>query len=148
MKDLHLDWKYLLADFHGRIPRKHFWIAFGAIFVVNVLCYMIGSRAGGERLAAIVDLLFVYPEFAIAAKRAHDRDRPTWVPGIFFAGSVLDSFLVVLGFSAESADTFTLVLLVALQLPLLIFGLALLVDLGFRQGTPGPNRFGPEPPAH
>jgi uncharacterized membrane protein YhaH (DUF805 family) len=32
-----------------------------------------------------------------------------------------------------------------LLVPLGILGLALIVDLGFRRGTVGPNRYGPDP---
>jgi len=36
-------------------------------------------------------------------------------------------------------------LVYALLVPLGILGLALIVDLGFRRGTVGPNRYGPDP---
>lgn len=143
MKDLHLDWKYLLGDFHGRIPRQHFWIAFGAVVIIEILCHLIADRIQGERLSAIVDLAFVYPEWAIAAKRAHDRNIPTWVPGIFFVGGALADFLTILGFGGPRDNPSGLLLLLAT--PLMIFGLALLIDFGFRRGTPGPNRYGPDP---
>ena len=35
----------------------------------------------GERWSSIVSLLIAYPEFAVFAKRGHDRNVPTWVPG-------------------------------------------------------------------
>jgi uncharacterized membrane protein YhaH (DUF805 family) len=143
---IHLDWKYLLTDFHGRIPRQHFWIAFGAVVIIEILCHLIANRIQGERLSAIVDLAFVYPELAITAKRAHDRNLPTWVPGIFFAGGALIDFITILGF-AGSRDNPSALLLV-LTIPLMIFGLALLIDFGFRRGTSGPNRYGPDPLAN
>ena len=33
----------------------------------------------GDRLSAIVDLAFTYPEFAVAVKRGHDRNMPLWL---------------------------------------------------------------------
>lgn len=143
MKDLHLDWKYLLTGFDGRIPRREFWIALGALVVIEILCHLIANRIQGERLGAIVDLAFLYPEFAIAAKRAHDRNIRTWVPGLFFFGAVLLDFLVILGLSGPSAKPNMLSLIVGI--PVGLFGLVLLIDFGFRRGTPGPNRYGPDP---
>ena len=50
----------------------------------------------GDQLNAIVDLAFTYPEFAVAIKRAHDRNLPLWLLGIFFATNVvLDLFTVI-----------------------------------------------------
>ncbi len=146
MKDLHLDWKYLLTSFDGRIPRRHFWIALGALVVIEILCHLIANRIQGERLGAIVDLAFLYPEFAITAKRAHDRNIRTLVPSLFFAGAVLLDFLIILGLSGPSEQPTTLFLIVGI--PVGLFGLALLIDLGFRRGTPGPNRYGPDPLSH
>lgn len=146
MKDLHLDWKYLLTSFDGRIPRRHFWIALGALVVIEILCHLIANRIQGERLGAIVDLAFLYPEFAITAKRAHDRNIRTLVPSLFFAGAVLLDFLIILGLLGPSEQPTRLFLIVGI--PVGLFGLALLIDLGFRRGTPGPNRYGPDPLSH
>ena len=146
MKDLHLDWKYLLTSFDGRIPRRHFWVALGALVVIEILCHLIANRIQGERLGAIVDLAFLYPEFAITAKRAHDRNIRTLVPSLFFAGAVLLDFLIILGLSGPSEQPTTLFLIIGI--PVGLFGLALLIDLGFRRGTLGPNRYGPDPLSH
>jgi uncharacterized membrane protein YhaH (DUF805 family) len=32
-----------------------------------------------------------------------------------------------------------------IALPFTVLGLALLFELGFRKGTPGPNQYGPDP---
>jgi uncharacterized membrane protein YhaH (DUF805 family) len=32
-----------------------------------------------------------------------------------------------------------------IAVPFAILGVALLVELGFRKGTPGPNQYGPDP---
>jgi uncharacterized membrane protein YhaH (DUF805 family) len=138
-----MDWLYLLNSFDGRISRKPFWIAMGAVTVVEILCHLVAYQIEGDRLSAIVDLAFTYPEFAIAAKRGHDRNMPPWVPGIFFGVGVLLDLLTVLGLTGSREDPNTLALVVSL--PFTVFGLALLADLGFRRGTRGPNRYGPDP---
>jgi uncharacterized membrane protein YhaH (DUF805 family) len=138
-----MDWQYLLNSFDGRIARKTFWIAFLTVTAIEIVCHVFAYRIEGERLSAIVDLAFTYPEFAIAAKRAQDRNMPAWVVGIFFAIGVLLDLVTVLGLSGTIENPNPL--LVAISLPFTIFGLALLADLGFRPGTKGPNRFGPDP---
>ena len=137
-----MDWRYLLSSFDGRVSRQPFWIALGCVVALELVALVVAYRIEGERLAAIVDLAFAYPEFAIAAKRGHDRDVPTWVPGLFFALAVLIDLLVVVGLRVTDERS---ALFYVFVLPVSIFGVALLVDFGFRKGTPGPNRFGPDP---
>jgi uncharacterized membrane protein YhaH (DUF805 family) len=138
-----MDWAYLLNGFQGRIGRQTFWIAMGAVAVVNVLACLVAGQIGGERLSAIVDLAFTYPEFAIALKRAHDRSMPVWLLVIFFTANGGLDLLDVLGWSG-SADQPSMLSL-AIAIPFTVFGLALLIELGFRRGTVGPNQYGPDP---
>jgi|SRR5215470_3470144 len=138
-----MDWWYLLTGFEGRISRKPYWIALLAVVAVEIAAHVVAYQIEGDRLSAIVDLAFSYPEFAILAKRGHDRDIPTWIPGLFFAISVLLDFLTVIGLGGTRDQPSTLALVIAL--PWMAFGLALLADLGLRRGTVGPNRYGPDP---
>jgi uncharacterized membrane protein YhaH (DUF805 family) len=137
-----VDWIYLLTAFDGRISRQPFWIAFAAVFAAEFVGHFLAEQIEGDRLSAIVDLAFSYPEFAILAKRAHDRDIPTWVPGAFFAGGVLLDFLMVIGMADTTDEPGALTVIGAVWM---VFGLALLADLGIRRGTTGPNRYGPDP---
>jgi len=138
-----MDWAYLLNSFEGRIGRRTFWIAMGAVYVANILACLVADQIQGDRLSAIVDLAFTYPEFAIAAKRAHDRDLTIWLLVIFFvANGVLDLFSV-LGWPINVEEPDMLVL--AALIPFGLLGLALLIELGFRRGTVGPNQYGPDP---
>jgi uncharacterized membrane protein YhaH (DUF805 family) len=139
-----VNWSYLLFSFDGRISRQPFWSAFLFVAGVELVCHLfVYSFENGERLSAIVSLAFVYPEFAVFAKRGHDRNISPRVIGVFFLVSVLMDFLVVLGFGGGrdrvSAAVFVFGMLWVL------FALALLVELGFRRGTPGPNQYGPDP---
>jgi uncharacterized membrane protein YhaH (DUF805 family) len=138
-----MDWAYLLNSFDGRIGRKTFWIAMAAVTVAEIFGHLIAEQIEGDRLSAIVDLAFTYPEFAIAVKRGHDRNLPLWLLIVFFiAGAVLD-LLTVLGWSGTDEAPSMLSLLIAL--PFTVLGVALLVELGFRKGTVGPNQHGPDP---
>lgn len=138
-----MTWHDVLFGFDGRIGRKTFWIAFVAVTAAELLCHSIAGSIEGERLTSIVSLAFSYPEFAIMAKRGHDRGMPTAVPGVFFAVSVVIDFLFVIGAAGTTEEPSALLLM--LTVPWLVFALALIIDLGFRPGTPGPNRYGPDP---
>jgi len=111
--------------------------------VAELICHFVAQQVQGDRLSAIIDLAFTYPEFAVAIKRAHDRDLPVWLLGIFFgAGAVLDLFTVL---GLAGSDEAPSMLSLAIAVPFTVFGLALLVELGFRRGTVGPNQYGPDP---
>src|ERR1700722_12636382 len=84
-----MDWAYLLDSFDGRISRKPFWIAFGIVGIANLVGYFIAEAIDGDRLSAIFDLVFTYPQFAIAAKRGQDRNLPPWLAGVVSALSVV-----------------------------------------------------------
>ena len=138
-----MDWVYLLNSFDGRIGRKTFWIAMAVVTAAEILGHFAAEAIQGDRLSAIVDLVFTYPEFAIAAKRGQDRNMPLAVVGTFFAAGVVLDLITVLGLSGTADQPSTRSL--AIALPFTVFGLALLVELGFRKGTTGPNRYGPDP---
>jgi uncharacterized membrane protein YhaH (DUF805 family) len=138
-----MDWVYLLNSFDGRIGRKTFWIAMGVLALAEIVGHFVAEAIQGDRLSAIVDLVFTYPEFAVAARRGQDRNLPLAVVGTFFAAGVVLDLITVLGLSGTAEQPSTLSL--AIALPFTVFGIALLVELGFRKGTTGPNRYGPDP---
>jgi uncharacterized membrane protein YhaH (DUF805 family) len=138
-----MDWAYLLNSFEGRISRKTFWIAMAVLIVAETLAHFIAEALQGDRLSAIVDLAFTYPEFAIAAKRAHDRDLPIWILIVFFAGGALLDLFTVLGLAGSNEEPSVLSLIIAV--PFTVMLVALMIELGFRRGTIGPNRYGPDP---
>ena len=138
-----MDWRYLLDAFHGRIGRQTFWIALGSVIAANVLVCYVAQQIGGDKLNAVVDLVFTYPEFAIAVKRGNDRAMPLWPIAIFFAGSVLLDLIAVLGLAGTAERPSTLSY--AITVPFTLLGIGLLIELGFRKGTSGPNRYGPDP---
>ncbi len=138
-----MDWAYLLNSFDGRIGRKTFWIAMAAVTVAEIIGHVVAEEIQGDRLSALVDLAFTDPAFAIAVKRGHDRNTPLWLLVAFFgAGAVLD-LLTVLEMTGTADEPS--MLSIAIALPFSVLGVALLVELGFRKGKPGPNQYGPDP---
>jgi uncharacterized membrane protein YhaH (DUF805 family) len=140
-----MDWVYLLSSFEGRISRKTFWIGIAVLIAAELAGYLIAQALQGDRLSAIVDLAFVYPEFAIAAKRAHDRDLPIWILVVFFGGGAVLDLLTVLELSGGNDQPSLMSLMIAVPFTVLL--VALLIELGFRRGTIGPNQYGPDPVA-
>lgn len=134
-----MNWTYLLTSIEGRISRQPFWIALLCLFGVEIIAHL----AAGERWSSIVSLLLAYPEFAVIAKRGHDRNAPTWIAGVFIAGAVVFDLLTLLDLLGPLEKPGTLFYLIAV--PFGIMALILLIDFGFRRGTVGPNRYGPDP---
>lgn len=134
-------WIYVFTGFEGRISRETFWIAAGILALIELAAQSAATPLIGDVSDPILSLTFTYPEFAIALKRSHDRDLSFWWVALFFAGSVaLDLFTLLNGpIDVENTANDLLVL------PFAVLGLALLIELGFRPGTDGPNRFGPNP---
>lgn len=138
-----MDWNYLLWRFDGRIDRRTFWIAFLAVGLIELACHLAAQSLEQDRLSSIISLAFGYPEFAILAKRGHDRNLTTWVPGAFYAYSALIDLIFVIGAAGTQDDPSSVVVL--MTIPWMVFAGALLIEFGFRKGTSGPNRFGPDP---
>jgi uncharacterized membrane protein YhaH (DUF805 family) len=138
-----IDWVYLYNGFHGRIGRQTFWIGVIVLAAIELVLHFVAEQIQGERLSAIVDLAFTYPEFAVTLKRAHDRELPVWLLFIFFGANALLDLLAVLG--VAGTDETPSMLSLAIMVPYLVFVVALVIELGFRRGTIGPNQYGPDP---
>jgi uncharacterized membrane protein YhaH (DUF805 family) len=138
-----MDWAFLFNTFDGRISRKTFWIAIATLTVVEILAHFLAIQIQGDRLSAIVDLAFVYPEFAVTVKRAHDRNMPVLFLIAFFSASAFLDLLTVMQMTGTDEQPSAISVLIAV--PFTILALFLLVELGFRRGVPGPNQYGPDP---
>jgi|SRR5690348_3639523 uncharacterized membrane protein YhaH (DUF805 family) len=138
-----MDWAYLFTSFEGRISRQTFWTGVAILVVAELAAYLIAEALQGDRLSAIIDLAFIYPEFAVAVKRTHDRDLPVWILFVFFGAEAVLDFLTVLEL-AGTIDQPSLLSL-AIAVPFTVLLVALLIELGFRRGTVGPNQYGPDP---
>lgn len=138
-----MNWTYLFFSFDGRINRKPYWIGTIALICGEIVCYLIADYFEQSRTFDIIGLAFLYPEFAVIIKRAHDRETPYWIPISYLVLSVLLSALSVFGIDG-TIDNPSVVYWIVL-VPLLLVSLYLMIDLGFRTGTPGPNRYGADP---
>jgi uncharacterized membrane protein YhaH (DUF805 family) len=126
------------AEFSGRSGRREFWM----FMLLNVIVYCVvmvlmmalGTGAslqdaaagnymavfGGVGLLMVIWALAVLiPSIAVGIRRLHDRDMSGW----WYLGFIVVSIIPLVGFIAAIAY------IVVMALP----------------GTPGPNRFGPDP---
>jgi uncharacterized membrane protein YhaH (DUF805 family) len=161
------------ADFSGRSRRMEFWMwvlfqfLLGCGFVIAFLG-LLGSAAfsgnldspeqafaaGGAAIGLIVlwvlvILAFFIPNLAVTVRRLHDTDRSGWWIMLYW-GPYLASLFVTpaLTGAALSGGGGNLETMMGASLAFsglqLIGSLVLLVFL-FIDGTPGQNRFGPDP---
>tara|TARA_A100001391_G_scaffold168882_1_gene129515 strand:+ start:12794 stop:13249 length:456 start_codon:yes stop_codon:yes gene_type:complete len=130
------------AQFSGRARRKEFWMfALLNVIVYAVILGLMFLTSGTSNFVVVdsADVFAVYsamfsgvgwllavwgaavfiPSLAVTVRRLHDRDMSGW----WYLGFLVVSLIPFIGFIASIA------LLVLLVLP----------------GTPGPNRFGPDP---
>lgn len=122
-----------LLSFEGRQRRLHFWLVAIAIAIINAIvssftfgpAYMAALTGSGSPAAmlsglglvgCIVWLALLWPSLANGVKRCHDRNKSGW-------------WLVLMWLAC-----FTI-----------IGALWPLIELGFLDGTQGPNKFGPSP---
>jgi uncharacterized membrane protein YhaH (DUF805 family) len=136
----------LLFSFRGRLNRKSYWmtiIATMAIIVLLLLLALSMLREHRFEFAAftVVILLILYIPLvwiglAISAKRLHDRDKSAWWLLVFY---LLPGILSTAG--NEMGDVgFILLHIISFAISVWAF-----VELGCLRGTPGPNRYGPDP---
>jgi uncharacterized membrane protein YhaH (DUF805 family) len=141
--EVEMDWVYLFTAVHGRITRQWFWIGIGVLIVVEFVTGQIAQQIQGDKLASLVGLALDYPEFAVAVKRANDRNLSAWTVASYFIIDGLSGLLALMNSDGVLAHDGPIASVLA------YVGLAVLVvliaDLGFRRGTVGANRFGPDP---
>jgi uncharacterized membrane protein YhaH (DUF805 family) len=142
-----MNWVYLFTSVEGRISRRTFWIAAVVLGIVEFIGQFLAHQIEGDKLGIIVDLAFTYPEFTLSVKRANDRNMPTYILAAFYVVAVLINFIMLLGWNGQgggeggNGNPVFLFVLTAWG----VFAIVLIIELGFRRGTVGPNRFGPDP---
>jgi uncharacterized membrane protein YhaH (DUF805 family) len=139
-----MDFKYLFTGLDGRINRKAYWLAAIVLFIVSIVVQVGVYATAGMQAMLIVGLLFFYPGFALAVKRAHDRNRPTVLVIAFFGLLVLSQFIQIAGLHENDAGEPS-GLFQGVSLAFLAFAIYTFIDWGLLKGTTGPNQYGPDP---
>ena len=143
----------LFTSFHGRISRKSWWLgtviitilSLSGTIVLNPDALSLDPNVVAQPVWAetIWELLLIIPYAAIAVKRFNDRDWPNWLGyacGLIMAVLYVAPHFGFFAFEPDMSMREAIAALVLFLLPLF----ALIVN-GFLRGTPGPNRYGPDP---
>lgn len=139
-----MDFKYLFLSLEGRINRKPYWLAALVLLVVSLVVQGAVYMAAGLQGMMIVGLLFFWPGFALGVKRAHDRNRPTWLVIAFFGLFIISHLMQLTGVHEVDEGEPTGIFL-SLSLILGVFAIYAFIDWGLLKGTNGPNQYGPDP---
>lgn len=139
-----MDFKYLFTSLDGRINRKPYWLAALVLFAISLAVQLAVYFAAGLQAMMVVGLIFFWPGFALAVKRAHDRNRPTWLVALFFAVLLVSTFMQIAGVHETATGEPTTAYGIVSVL-FLIFAIYAFIDWGLLRGTAGPNQYGPDP---
>ena len=142
----------LFLSLEGRISRQPFWLGMLLLAVINTaLDWIFGVPFLPDNppelrvriIEFVIDAIFLYPTVALTVKRLHDRNQSGAYAWALVAIVVIGMVMSLLGLGDDPSQmTFLNWILAAF---VLVVALAFLVELGFRRGTPGANRYGPDP---
>jgi uncharacterized membrane protein YhaH (DUF805 family) len=135
-----------LLRFDGRLSRLGYWRSYLWLAVAGVLATGVGLFAilGFGRWGAIFLLpavAMIVASVAIVVRRLHDRNRSGW----WLLVLVLFPALAGLWIRTDGSNRAATWPVFALSLAGLIANIWGLIEIGFRRGTRGSNRFGDEP---
>lgn len=145
-----MDFGYLYTSLEGRIGRQSYWIGIVGFIVIGIIAYLIINAifgilsTAGLILVFIVQLVLLYPSYALMGKRFQDRDKPASYALILIGLSILNGLLGIFGITHDAIGQPTAVGWI-FNIAQLIVGIWFLVELGFLRGTIGPNQYGPDP---
>jgi uncharacterized membrane protein YhaH (DUF805 family) len=109
------------------------------------------ARAKAGWVGLVMFIIFLYPSAAISIKRRHDRNNSGLDVWIYFLLVLVTQIVSALGIGMSTMDVGGASIpvpgpiIIALGTITGIYGIYLLVVLGFLKGTAGPNNYGPDP---
>ena len=141
------------ADFSGRAPRSEFWWYCLLVIVASIVAMIVESVVGLRAilppygpLTMLILLATFIPTLAVQVRRLHDRDRSgLWLLAFYIPYvALLLAMPGASGLTGGGPDMGLAALAGMLSLVVLGIGLTLLVFFVL-PGTPGDNRYGPNP---
>jgi uncharacterized membrane protein YhaH (DUF805 family) len=146
-----------LFSFYGRTPRGEFWGVALFNFVLSLGARFLGfvgregsGFVGDEKnadapffiaLAFGLSIVVLWIGLANCAKRLHDRDKSSWWLLLFFlVPSAGGAAFASISDKTQNPGSVAVICLLMVLIP----GLWGMVEMGFRRGIVGPNRYGAE----
>jgi len=114
-----MDWNYVFLNFQGRLNRQPFWIATLVLWLVSMGATFVTSILFGSQSAVT-----------------------TFVQAVVALVLLIPSLAVAVKRYHDRDKSGWWILIVFIPIIGLIW---YIVELGFLPGTPGPNRYGPDP---
>jgi len=155
-----MDFTYLFASLQGRINRAKWWAGEAILFLVFSVTSLIGNQTMvGRTISALSWIILYLPAYPLAAKRFQDRDKPGETALYAYILSIMAVGLLSFGPVQGNPQTLELPIsdvdvslnwntntlgLICFVI-LIVVTIWFLIELGMLKGTPGPNRFGPDP---
>jgi uncharacterized membrane protein YhaH (DUF805 family) len=146
------------ADFSGRAPRSEYWWYALALFIANIVLSIIEGIVGIHHMilglyGPLTSLLFlatIVPSLAVGARRLHDTNRTGWwllMPIVPYVLAFVLGGAAMMGGAAAAGGAGALAGLGVAAVFLLLGAICAIVLLVFfvLPGTPGENRYGPNP---
>lgn len=142
------------ADFNGRARRKEYWffVLFNAIItiVLEIIDFIVFVSHFGNFwiLSTIYGLAVFIPGLAVTVRRLHDTNRSGWwlllpiLTSVFYIITV-SVFIAQTGMRGEPSTGAALVM--GIGAILLFASFITIFVFTLLDGTPGPNRYGPDP---
>jgi uncharacterized membrane protein YhaH (DUF805 family) len=145
-----MDFNYLFTSLDGRINRAKWWAGVVIIAIVGIVVGLIvglvlGDTVAGRIVIFIVQLILLYPGYAVSAKRFQDRDKPAMYALVGIAIGLLYSLLAMFGVVGAREPGQIGALDWVFMLAFIAVGIWYLIELGILKGTAGPNQYGPDP---
>lgn len=143
-------------SFRGRLPRKIFWLRMLVLYMAmqvlaGAVAYGVPALGFSEQATLYASLamtfLFWVGSASLWVRRFHDRNVSGWWYAAFFAFilGVFAYLVYAVALTGGEASSPDMVLAKYLIIAALMAWLFVAVRFGFRRGTPGPNRYGPDP---
>ena len=140
------------ADFSGRAPRAEYWwytlglvVVYLVLSIVESIVGLSGMFGGYGLLTLLFILATIVPGIAVTARRLHDTGRSGWWMLIAIVPYILVA--VMAGAALAGGSMGALAGAGLLSFVALIGAVVLLVFMVLA-GTPGDNRYGPNPYGH
>lgn len=151
-----MDLQALYLNGDGRISRKTWWIGTVILIVATLVIYfvlgLVGLGLGSGWGPIIAYLIVIYPTLNLGIKRRHDRDNDgndyRILIGIYAVLTLLQAFGI--GYTATDLGNGMVAMVPDMWMIIITFvvglyGLYMLVQLGFLKGTAAANTYGPDP---
>lgn len=137
------DWKAWFS-FRGRAGRREYWRVLLVLIGISFALSLFGMVPGGQLIAFPFSLAANIAQWALMARRLHDLGRSGWwqVPAMALG---MAAVLQVVALGPTGVETNPG--LSSAMLGAMLLSLVFVVAIGVAKGDPGPNRWGPPPPA-